>query len=105
MNPDYNDRLSYVKKCMEKKNKLNIMLKQTEQDLIKEKLLLNKLSEELEKENEDVLKSLTTPSVVMAPNPFAGMSTVATPKVFWAMSWFDDVDNLIKELAPSAELI
>lgn len=33
-------------------------------------------------ENEDVLKSLTTPSVVMAPNPFAGMSTVATPKVF-----------------------
>ncbi len=56
MNPDYNDRLSYVKKCMEKKNKLNIMLKQTEQDLIKEKLLLNKLSAELEKENEDVLK-------------------------------------------------
>lgn len=56
MNPDYNDRLSYVKKCMEKKNKLNIMLKQTEQDLIKEKLLLNKLSNELEKENEDVLK-------------------------------------------------
>lgn len=56
MNPDYNDRLSHVKKCMEKKNKLNIMLKQTEQDLIKEKLLLNKLSDELEKENEDVLK-------------------------------------------------
>lgn len=56
MNPDYNDRLSYVKRCMEKKNKLNIMLKQTEQDLIKEKLLLNKLSAELEKENEDVLK-------------------------------------------------
>lgn len=60
MHTDYNDRLSYVKKCMEKKNKLNIMLKQTEQDLIKEKLSLNKLSAELEKENEDVLKLEST---------------------------------------------
>lgn len=56
MQHDYNERISYVKKCIEKKSKLQLMLKQTEQDMIKEKLLLNKLSVELEKENEDVLK-------------------------------------------------
>ncbi|WMJ77606.1 MULTISPECIES: hypothetical protein [unclassified Sedimentibacter] len=56
MQRDCNDRISYVKKCMEKKNKLKLLLKHTEQDMIKEKLLLNKLSEELEKENSDVLK-------------------------------------------------
>ncbi len=56
MQREYNDRISYVKKCIEKKSKLNVLLKQTEQDMIKEKLLLNKLSDELEKENEDVLK-------------------------------------------------
>lgn len=56
MQREYNDKISYVKKCIEKKSKLNVLLKQTEQDMIKEKLLLNKLSDELEKENEDVLK-------------------------------------------------
>ncbi len=58
MQRDYNDRIGYVKKCMEKKNKLKVLLRHTEQDMIKEKLLLNKLSEELEKENSDVLKFL-----------------------------------------------
>lgn len=56
MQREYNERISYVKKCIEKRNKLNILLKQTEQDMIKEKLLLNKLLNELEKENQDVLK-------------------------------------------------
>lgn len=56
MQNDYNDRISYVKKCIEKKSKLQILLKQTEQDMIREKLLLNKLSAELEKESEDVIK-------------------------------------------------
>lgn len=45
-----------MKKCIQKKNKLNMLLKQTEQDIIKEKLLLNKLSAELEKQNQDILK-------------------------------------------------
>lgn len=56
MQRDYNDRLSYFKSCIEKKSRLNTMLKQTEQDMIREKLLLNKLAAELEKENEDILK-------------------------------------------------
>jgi hypothetical protein len=56
MHREYNDRISQAKKCMEKKSKLNLLLKQTEQDMIKEKLLLNKLSSELQKEHEDVLK-------------------------------------------------
>ncbi len=56
MQGEYNERISDAKKCMEKKSKLNTLLKQTEQDMIREKLLLNKLSNELEKENEDVLK-------------------------------------------------
>ncbi len=56
MQSEYNDRLYHVKECIEKKSKLNTLLKQTEQDMIKEKLLLNKLAAELEKENEDVLK-------------------------------------------------
>lgn len=60
MHRELNERISYVKECMEKKNKLNALLKQTEQDMIKEKLLLNKLSEELQKENEDVLKLEST---------------------------------------------
>lgn len=56
MQGEYNERISHVKKCIEKKSKLSILLKQTEQDMIKEKLILNKLSDELQKENEDVLK-------------------------------------------------
>ncbi len=56
MHREYNEKISFVKKCMEKKSKLNLLLKQTEQDMIREKLLLNKLSAELQKENEDVLK-------------------------------------------------
>ncbi len=60
MHRELNERISYVKECMEKKNKLKTLLKQTEQDMIKEKLLLNRLSEELQKENEDVLKLETS---------------------------------------------
>lgn len=56
MQREYNEKISYVKKCIEKKSKLNLLLKQTEQDMIKEKLLLNKLSSELQREKEDVLK-------------------------------------------------
>lgn len=56
MQNNYNERISYAKKCKQKKNKLEVLLRQTEQDMIREKLLLNKLSEELQKENEDVLK-------------------------------------------------
>lgn len=60
MHREYNEKISHAKKCMEKKSKLNLLLKQTEQDMIKEKLLLNKLSVELRKENEDVLKLEST---------------------------------------------
>jgi hypothetical protein len=56
MHNKYNEKISDMKKCIQKKNKLNLLLKQTEQDIIKEKLLLNKLSGELEKEYQDVLK-------------------------------------------------
>ena len=56
MHNKYNEKISDMKKCIQKKNKLNLLLKQTEQDIIKEKLLLNKLSLELNKENQDVLK-------------------------------------------------
>ena len=56
MHTNYNERITDMKKCIQKKSKLNMLLKQTEQDIIKEKLLLNKLSTELEKENQDVLK-------------------------------------------------
>lgn len=60
MHRELNERISYAKECMGKRYKLNTLLKQTEQDMIKEKLLLNKLSEELRKENEDVFKLETT---------------------------------------------
>ena len=56
MHNKYNEKISDMKKCIQKKTKLNLLLKQTEQDIIKEKLLLNKLSLELNKENQDVLK-------------------------------------------------
>ncbi|HAS92392.1 MAG TPA: hypothetical protein PK516_04630 [Sedimentibacter sp.] len=56
MHNKYNEKISDMKKCIQKKNKLNLLLKQTEQDIIKEKLLLNKLSGELEKEYQDALK-------------------------------------------------
>ena len=51
----YNDKISCMKKCIQKKNKLTGLLKQTEQDLIQEKLKLNQLLNEYEKENQDVL--------------------------------------------------
>jgi hypothetical protein len=56
MHSKYNEKISDMKKCIQKKNKLKLLLKQTEQDIIKEKLLLNKLSADLEKEDQDVLK-------------------------------------------------
>jgi len=55
MHHEYNDKISHVKECMQKKNKLAGLLKQTEQDLIREKLQLNKLLNEYEKEYKDVL--------------------------------------------------
>jgi len=55
MHREYNDKISYVKECIQKKNKLSGLLKQTEQDLIREKLQLNKLLSEYEKEYKDVL--------------------------------------------------
>ena len=56
MHYKYNEKISDMKKCIQKKNKLNMLLKQTEQDIIKEKLLLNKISAELMKDNHEVLK-------------------------------------------------
>ena len=56
MHSKYNEKITDLKKCIQKKNKLKLMLKQTEQDIIKEKLLLNKLSAGLEKEDHEVLK-------------------------------------------------
>ena len=56
MHSKFNKKISDMKKCIQKKNKINLLIKQTEQDTIKEKLLLNKLSKELEKENQDILK-------------------------------------------------
>ena len=55
MHHEYNDKISHMKECMQKKNKLTGLLKQTEQDLIREKLQLNKLLNEYEKEYQDVL--------------------------------------------------
>ena len=55
MHREYNDKISHMKECMQKKNKLTGLLKQTEQDLICEKLQLNKLLNEYEKEYQDVL--------------------------------------------------
>lgn len=56
MHKKYNEKISDMKKCIQKKNKLRMLLKQTEQDIIKEKLLLNKISAEYMKCNQDVLK-------------------------------------------------
>ena len=56
MHSQYNEKISDMKKCIQKKNKMKLLLKQTEQDIIKEKLSLNKLSAELERENQDILK-------------------------------------------------
>ncbi len=54
MHREYNDKISCMKECIQKKNKLTGILKQTEQDLIQEKLRLNQLLNEYEKENQDV---------------------------------------------------
>lgn len=55
MHREYNEKISCMKQCIQKKNKLTRLLKQTEQDLIKEKLRLNQLLNEYGKENLDVL--------------------------------------------------
>jgi hypothetical protein len=55
MHREYNEKISCMKQCIQKKNKLTRLLKQTEQDLIKEKLRLNRLLNEYGKENLDVL--------------------------------------------------
>lgn len=54
MHREYNEKISCMKECIQKKNKLTGLLKQTEQDLIQEKLRLNQLLNEYEKENHDV---------------------------------------------------
>lgn len=56
MHTHYNEKISDMKKCIQKKNKINLLLRQTEQDIIKEKLLLNKLSDELDRESHHILK-------------------------------------------------
>ncbi|WP_019228744.1 hypothetical protein [Sedimentibacter sp. B4] len=60
MHCEYNEKISYMKECIQKKNKLKGLLKQTEQDMIREKLLLNKLASDIEKQNQDVLKIEST---------------------------------------------
>jgi len=60
MHREYNDKISWMKECVQKKNRLTGLLKQTEQDLIQEKLRLNRLLNEYEKENQDVLNLETT---------------------------------------------
>lgn len=60
MHCEYNEKISYMKECIQKKNKLKGLLKQTEQDMIREKLLLNKLASDIEKQNQDVLKIVST---------------------------------------------
>lgn len=66
MQREYNDRINYVKNSIEKKDKLNVLLKQTEQDMIREKLLLNKLSDELEREDALKIKSSNLTSLFYA---------------------------------------
>ena len=60
MHREYNDKISNMKECIQKKCKLKGLLKQTEKDMIREKLLLNKLSDNIEKKNQDILKLNTT---------------------------------------------
>ena len=60
MHREYNEKISYMKECIQKKNKLKGLLKQTEQDMIREKLLLNKILNDIEKDNQDVLKLEST---------------------------------------------
>ncbi|MGB4437702.1 MAG: hypothetical protein WBJ13_00460 [Sedimentibacter sp.] len=53
---EFNEKISYMKECIQKKYKLKGLLKQTEQDMIREKLLLNKILNDIEKENQYVFK-------------------------------------------------
>ncbi|MDW5300240.1 MAG: hypothetical protein SA378_08900 [Sedimentibacter sp.] len=53
---EFNEKISYMKECIQKKYKLKGLLKQTEQDMIREKLLLNKILNDIEKENQYILK-------------------------------------------------
>lgn len=55
MHREYNDKISFMKECIQKKNKLTGLLKQIEQDLIRKKLQLNKFLDEYKKEYHDVL--------------------------------------------------
>lgn len=55
MHLEYNDKIIYMKECIQKKNKLRTLIKQTEQDLIREKLHLNHLLEEHSKKYKKVL--------------------------------------------------
>lgn len=65
MHREYNDKISYAKECIQKKNKLAGLLKQTEQDLIHEKLQLNTLLNEHGKEYKDVLNLETVSTVLL----------------------------------------
>ncbi len=55
MHLEYNDKIIYMKECIQKKNKLRTLIKQTEQDLIREKLHLNQLLEGHSKKYKKVL--------------------------------------------------
>lgn len=54
MHRAYDEEISNMKQCIQKRNKLTRLLKQTEQDMIKEKLRLNRLLNEYEKLNIDL---------------------------------------------------
>jgi len=56
MHREFNEKISFMKECIQKKYKLKGLLKQTEQDMIREKLLLNKIQNDIEKKNQYVLK-------------------------------------------------
>jgi hypothetical protein len=68
---EYNKKISYVKECIQKRNKLKCILKQTEQDLIREKLQFNKLLEELQNENLEVL-NFKSDDIVLLFHKFLG---------------------------------
>jgi hypothetical protein len=55
MHREYNDKISLMKECIQKKNKFAVLLKKTEQDLIHEKLQLNTILNDYEKSYKDVL--------------------------------------------------
>lgn len=56
MNCGYKLKANNAKSCIYKRNRITAILKQTEQDLIHEKLVLNKISQDIQKKDSSVLK-------------------------------------------------